>query len=136
MRTSIIIIALASFLISCGAPENPVNLRSKVDAFIANDEYDRALTLLQDQEESAEVKELLEMAHLNYGMFLEYRSEDEMRSRMNGALEQFAKVLQINPDNEKAISEIEQILAVYSTFPNRQPDEEVLKQLRELGFDV
>lgn len=133
---SLVILIFASLLISCSSSDTPVNLQSKVDAFISNDEYDRAISLLESQETSEEVQQLREIAHLNYGMFLEYRSEDEMRSRMNGALEQFAKVLQINPDNEKAISEIEQILAVYSTFPDRQPDEEVLDQLRELGFKI
>jgi tetratricopeptide (TPR) repeat protein len=133
---SFFLIAFTFLFLACSSSDSPESVRSKVDAFIANDEYERALNLLESQESSQEVRDLMEMAHLNYGMFLEYRSEDEMRSRMNGALEQFTKVLRINPNNEKAISEIEQILGVYSTIPNRQPDEKVLAELRELGFKI
>jgi Flp pilus assembly protein TadD len=129
---SMLILGLAA----CSSTEQPENLSSKVDALIANDQYETALELLDGQEETAEVLQLKEMTHLNYGMHLEYYSEQEMRVRMNSALMQFAEVLKINPDNEKAYSEVEQILGVYSTFPNRSPDEEVLEELRALGFEV
>lgn len=121
---------------ACSNSEEPVNLSSQVDALIANDEYVAAIELLEEQEETEEVLMLKETTYLNYGLYLEYRSEDAMRDRMNGALQQFAEVLKINPDNEKAYTEIEQILGVYSTFPNRQPDEAVLDELRALGFEI
>lgn len=121
---------------ACSSAEKTEDLSSKVDTLISNDEYVAALELLEDQEETEEVLTLKETAHLNYGLYLEYRSEDAMRDRMNGALQQFAEVLKINPDNEKAYTEVQQILGVYSTFPNRQPDEAVLDELRALGFEI
>jgi len=110
----------------------------KVEFFLENDQYSDALTLLETQEETEEVMTLREKTHLNYGLFLEYRDSNvtNMRDKMNGALAQYVKVLKINPDNEKAISEIEQILGIYATFDNRSPDEEVAEDLRELGFEV
>lgn len=113
-------------------------LAEKVDFFLENDQYSDALTLLETQEETEEVMTLREKTHLNYGLFLEYRDSNvtNMRDKMNGALEQYVKVLRINPDNEKAISEIEQILGIYATFDNRKPDEKVAEDLRELGFEV
>ena len=110
----------------------------KVEFFLENDQYSDALTLLETQEETEEVMTLREKTHLNYGLFLEYRDSNvtNMRDKMNGALAQYVEVLKINPDNEKAISEIEQILGIYATFDNRSPDEEVAEDLRELGFEV
>ena len=81
---------------------------------------------------------LKEMTHLNYGLFLEYRDSNvtNMRDKMNNALREYVKVLRINPNNEKAITEIEQILGIYATFGNRTPDEDVTSDLKELGFSL
>lgn len=117
---------------------NTKSLAEKVDFFLENDQYADALTLLENQDDSEEVATLTEKTHLNYGLFLEYRDSNvsNMRDKMNGALEQYIKVLKINPDNEKAVSEIEQILGIYSTFEDRSPDEKVMEELRNLGFEV
>ena len=117
---------------------NTKSLAEKVDFFLENDQYADALTLLNSQEKSEEVMTLKEKTHLNYGLFLEYRDSNvtNMRDKMNGALAQYVEVLKINPDNEKAVSEIEQILGIYSTFENRKPDEDVAEELRKLGFEV
>jgi hypothetical protein len=114
------------------------SLAEKVDLFLENDQYSDALTLLEAQDSSEEVMTLREKTHLNYGLYLEYRDSNvtNMRDKMNGALAQYVEVLKINPDNEKAVSEIEQILGIYSTFENRKPDEKVAEELRELGFEV
>lgn len=114
------------------------SLAEKVDFFLENDQYTDALTLLEAQDKTEEVTTLKEKTYLNYGLFLEYRDSNvtNMRDKMNGALKQYIEVLKINPDNEKAVSEIDQILEIYSTFENRNPDEEVAKDLRELGFEI
>ena len=117
---------------------NTKSLGEKVEFFLENDQYTDALTLLENQDASEEVATLTEKAYLNYGLFLEYRDSNvsNMRDKMNGALVQYIEVLKINPDNEKAVSEIEQILGIYSTFENRTPDEKVMEDLRNLGFEV
>jgi len=117
---------------------NTKSLAEKVDFFLESDQYADALTLLEGQEESEEVMTLKEKTHLNYGLFLEYRDSNvtNMRDKMNGALAQYVEVLKINPDNEKAVSEIEQILGIYSTFENRKPDEKITEELKKLGFEV
>lgn len=114
------------------------SLAEKVEFFLDNDQYTDALTLLEAQQETEEVATLKEKTYLNYGLFLEYRDSNvtNMRDKMNGALVQYVEVLKINPDNEKAVSEIEQILGIYSTFENRSPDEKVTEELRKLGFEI
>lgn len=114
------------------------SLAEKVDVFLENDQYSDALTLLESEEETEEVMTLREKTHLNYGLFLEYRDSNvtNMRDKMNGALGQYIEVLKINPDNEKAVSEIEQILGIYATFENRKPEEAIAEELRKLGFEV
>ncbi len=138
----ILILLLAVGIAACGEtkkePNTAQSLSEKVDYFLENDQYTDALTLLEGQDETEEVLTLREKTHLNYGLFLEYRDSDvtNMRDKMNGALGQYIKVLKINPDNEKAISEIEQILGIYSSFPDRSPEPEIVEELRELGFEV
>lgn len=116
----------------------PQSLSEKVEFFLENDQYNDALTVLEGEENTDEVMKLREKTHLNYGLFLEYRDSNvtNMRDKMNGALGQYIEVLKINPDNEKAVSEIEQILGIYATFPNRSPDEKIVEELKALGFEV
>lgn len=138
MKQSFFLILLAGFL-ACGQQQStpePKSLEEQVTAFIQADQYEDALALLEQQEETEEVLKLLEKTHLNYGQFLVYRSEQEMRVRMNEGMRQYIAVLKLNPENEKAVSEIQQILGVYSTFPDREPEPDVIEDLRELGFEI
>lgn len=130
--------SLLLLFVACSS-DTPENVPQRVDQLIAEDNYEEALDLLEGVEPGevdADLSTLQEKVHLNYGIFLEYRGGDDtsMRDRMTGALEQYIKVLKINPDNQKAISEIEQIMGIYSTMP-QSPGEDILAQLRELGFD-
>lgn len=127
-------------LITACTGDTPQNLPERVDQLIAEDNYEEALDLLEDAEPSeteADLPTLREKVHLNYGIFLEYRGEEgaDMRERMTGALQQYIEVLKINPDNQKAISEIEQIMGIYGTMPDKGPGEDIMKELQELGFD-
>lgn len=138
MKYAISIIALL-FVISCSS-QTPENLSKKVDQFIAEDNYEQALTLISQadpQSTEADIETLKEKTHLNYGIYLEYRGPEgtSMRDRMTSALEQYIAVLNINPENEKARSEIEQIMSIYNTMPDKSPGEEIVSQLNELGFN-
>ena len=115
-----------------------VDIALQIDKLVAEDKYTEALELLEGQPDSPEILALKEMTHLNYGLFLEYRDANvtNMKDKMNNALREYVKVLRINPDNEKAISEIEQILGIYATFGNRAPAEDVLADLEEFGFTL
>ncbi len=115
-----------------------VEIAFQIDKLVAEDKYTEALELLAGQPNGPEILTLKEMTHLNYGLFLEYRDSNvtNMRDKMNNALREYVKVLRINPDNEKAISEIEQILGIYATFRNRAPAEDVVADLEEFGFTL
>jgi len=115
-----------------------VDIALQIDKLVAEDKYTEALELLEGQPDSPEILALKEMTHLNYGLFLEYRDANvtNMRDKMNNALREYVKVLRINQDNEKAISEIEQILGIYATFGNRAPAEDVVADLEEFGFTL
>lgn len=112
-------------------------LDAQVDLLIEQNEYETALDVLaQEDSENEEVALLLEKAHLNYGLYsMNTFDETEMRTRMNNALLQFTEVLKINPNNSVARENIEQIMGIYATIPDRNPEEEVLEGLREVGFD-
>lgn len=112
------------------------SLSERIDVLLDNDQYIEAVEILKNEEDSEEVLLLREKTYLNFGLYLEYRDSNvtNMRDKMNGALRQYIQVLRINPDNEKAITEIEQILGIYSTFPDRSPDPDIMAELEELGF--
>lgn len=115
------------------------SIADQVETMLDNRAYEDALELLAGEEESPEILKLKEKTHLNYGLYLEYdnsNTEMTMRDKMTGAMYQYIEVLKLNRDNEKAITEVEQILGIYSTFPNRQPDPKVMEELRNLGFNV
>lgn len=138
MKYTLPIIALL-FVISCST-QTPEDLSKRVDQLIAEDNYEQALTLISQADPEttdADLETLKEKTHLNYGIYLEYRGPEgtSMRDRMTSALEQYIAVLNINPENEKARSEIEQIMSIYNTMPDKSPGEEIISQLNELGFN-
>ncbi len=130
---------IALLFISC-TDETPENVAERVDQLIAEDNYTQALDILNDtdaEETDANLNELKEKTYLNYGLYLEYRGPEgsTMRDRMTSALEQYIEVLKINPENQKARTEIDQIMSIYSTMPDKSPGDEIINELNELGFD-
>jgi hypothetical protein len=129
-------------LMSCGEQDNELidenlPLSDQIDLLIENDRYQTALDLLEGKDrEDPDVRLQLEKTHLNYAFHsMNTFDETEMRTRMNNALVQFTEVLKLNPQNGVAVEQIEQIMAIYETIPDRQPDPEVLEGLREVGFN-
>lgn len=135
----ILSLSLMLFFISCSSG-TPENLSERIDQLIAEDNYEQALNLLDDanpSETEADIDRLKEKTYLNYGIYLEYRGPEgsTMRNRMTSALEQYIAVLKINPENQKARSEIDQIMNIYSTMPDKSPGQDIVSQLNELGFN-
>jgi len=127
------------FFVSCSS-DTPQNLSEEVNQLIAEDKYEKALTILDEADEEKtqdDIPLLKEKTHLNYGIYLEYRGPEgsSMRDRMTSALEQYIAVLKINDQNQKAVSEIEQIMNIYSTMPDKSPGDEIISELNKLGFD-
>jgi hypothetical protein len=137
MRYLSLIITIFLF-ISC-SNSTPENLPKKVDQLISEDNYTQALTLLNDanpDETEADLAKLKEKTYLNYGLYLELRGPEgsSMRDRMTSALEQFIEVLKLNPNNQKARTEINRIMGIYSTMPDKSPGQDIMDDLRKLGF--
>lgn len=133
------ILLLSVLFISCSS-QTPENLTERVNDHIENDEYAQAIELLDNadpEETDADLATLKEKTYLNYGLYLEYRGPDDssMRDRMTSALEQYIEVLNVNPQNQKARTEINQIMGIYETMPDRTPGEDILAGLRDHGFD-
>lgn len=137
------LVLLAIFLQSCGSDgskpsiDESLPISEQIDLLIENNDYETALNILEEMDQNnPEIQTLREKTHLNYGLHsMSTFDQTEMRTRMNNALTQFTEVLRINPQNTVAREQIEQIMAIYATIPNRQPEPEVLEGLREIGFD-
>lgn len=126
-------------LAGCGNSEQQFgSIDEEIDFLIEENRYETALERLEGEDRSdPEILQLFEKVHLNYGLHsMNTFDEEEMRTRMNRALRQFTEVLRINDANVVARNQIEQILGVYETIPNRQPDEDVIEGLREVGFSI
>jgi len=136
------ILVLTLICTACGSNDTPyvdsdMPLEQQINLLIEQDEYEAALDLLEDEEpDDPQIAELREKTHLNYGLnSMNTFDAEEMRTRMNNALVQFTEVLKINPRNAVAREQIEQIMGVYATMPDRGPDPEVVEGLREVGYD-
>lgn len=137
------IVLLAIFIQSCSSDESQpsinedLTISEQIDLLIDNNDYETALDILEEMDQTdPEIQTLQEKTHLNYGLHsMSTFDEAEMRTRMNNALIQFTEVIRINPQNSVAREQIEQIMAIYATIPNRQPEPEVLEGLRDVGFD-
>lgn len=132
------LLLLIPLFVSCSS--TPDDLPKRVDQLIADDNYTKAISMLDNanaEESKADLNKLKEKTYLNYGLYLEYRGpkEQSMRDRMTTALEQFIEVLNLNEKNQKARQEVQQIMKIYSTMPNKSPGDDIIADLNELGFD-
>lgn len=137
----ILLFTVSLLAISCSSPESEyvdmnLPLPERIDLLIEQNRYETALEILNSEDkDDPEIRKLLEKTHLNYGLHsMNTFDQTEMRTRMNNALTQFTEVLRLNPINAVAREQIEQILYIYETIPDREPEPEVLEGLRELGF--
>lgn len=143
MRLLTITTLLTLFLIiSCGESQPDVvdenaPLPEQIDQLIQADEYQTALSMLEEEDQNDPIiQQLFEKTHLNYGLYsMNTFDQTEMRTRMNRALTQFTEVLRINPENQVARTNINQILSIYKTIPERDPEPEVLNGLEEVGIE-
>jgi hypothetical protein len=139
----ILFLSALVFLISaCGGSDTEyldesLPLSEQIDRLIENNRYETALSRLDEEDRNdPEILSLYERTHLNYALHsMNTFDETEMRTRMNRALVQFTEVLRINPQNAVAREQIEQIMMIYATIPDRDPEPEVLEGLREVGFN-
>lgn len=119
------------------AMSQDMTLDQQITQMITDAKFDEAMTILDGKPLSPEVTDLKEKVHLQHGIYLIYNSDpSQMKENANRALREFIAVMKINPENEKARAETDQILGIYRTFPDRQPAEDVLEQLKELGFQI
>jgi len=139
IKYKLILILLVTMVAGCGNGNElpPGTLDEKVDRYIEQDRYEEALRLLDGEDrEDPEVRLLLEKTHLNYALnSMSTFDAGEMRTRMNTALIQFVEVLKINPENSVARNQIQQILGVYDTMPDRGPEPEAVNALQEVGIN-
>lgn len=142
MRIFLISLLTIGLTVACSQSETQnqeaeeLTLEQQVEQHISEADFDAAMNAVEEASpENAD--ELKEQIHLRHGIHLIYNSQPaQMRESANNALREFIKVLEINPENEKARAEIDQILAIYRSFPDRQPEQEVLDKLEEMGFQV
>lgn len=133
------LIPLLLLFIACGSKTSK-NIEENIDQLITENKYEEAVSILENADSTqttADLKLLREKVHLNYAMHLEYRGDEGMgmRDRMTSALRQFIETLKINPNNQKARAEINQIMSIYATMPQKTPGEEIVNELKKLGFD-
>lgn len=139
MRILLFSILAFGLITACSNSEGKkeMTLDQQVNSLVSETKFDEAMTILDGKPVSPEISELKEQVHLKHGIHLVYNSKPtDMRENANNALREFIAVLEINPMNEKAKAEIQQILGIYRTFPDRQPAEDVVEKLQELGFDI
>lgn len=141
MRTLLFGILAIGLLTACNQPEKKADqeqtLNQQINSLVEEAKFEDAMAILDGRPTSPEVVALKEEVHLQHGIHLIYSADPaQMRENANNALREFIAVLEVNPENEKAIAETEQILGIYRTFPNRSPEPEIMEKLKELGFEI
>lgn len=135
LRPLLLCLILLPLTVSCGEKGDDQPLNVQIDQLIDENRYEEALERV-DHGESENPDLLREKIHLNYGLHLMTTfDESEMRTRMNEAMRQFINVIRINPENQMAREQINQILMVYDTMPDREPEPDVTESLNELGWN-
>lgn len=101
--------------------------------------YQDVVSQLQSKNDDGS-KQLLAQLYLKHGVWVIYSGPSSATGDMHAAITQslkdFINVLDIDPQNAQARAEINQILQIYKTMPDKSPDPSLVPKLRQLGFDV
>lgn len=92
------------------------------------------------QKNDEQSKQLLAKVYLKHGIWSIYSGPSSGTGNMHQAVTQslkdFINVLDIDPQNKEARDQINQILQIYRTMPDKSPDPSLIPKLRKLGFNV
>ncbi len=128
-----------TFAACTGATDAPsMTLEDHVGALVAELKFEEAIKMIKSADTNEpSVKALLAKTHLDYGIHIEYNDNTipSMRDKMVGALYQYIEVLKLQPENEKAMAEIDQIIGIYQTMPGRTLPADIVEELRARGMD-
>lgn len=105
--------------------ETPEDLVSAIQKYNQDDDYERAFEMLDTEEarEHENFHQLKLATHMNYALHLTYEAEQvAMTTRMPNALRHFRKVLEMDPDNERAKAEIALIEGIYNQLGRDIPE--------------
>lgn len=103
-------------------PDGPPEVQ--VQYLVDNNRYDEALDKLGNLNQSDTTTIImLRDTHLHYGNWLMYHADTiHMSDRMPKALRHFRRVLEIDPDNRQARSNIDQIESIYRQMGRDIPE--------------
>ncbi|HKJ31527.1 MAG TPA: hypothetical protein VKA34_06845 [Balneolales bacterium] len=99
--------------------------------------YKQVVSQLKTKDDSAS-QHLLAQVYLRHGMYKLYNGpvKGNMHEAVTESLQDFINVLNMEPHNKKARAEINQILKIYKTMPNKSVAKELVPKLQKLGFQV
>jgi len=99
--------------------------------------FDEVVPALEKQNDPKSKQELVQL-YLKHGIwnmyYGPYTATAKMRLAVTVALKDFIRVLELDPHNQEATRQINQIIDVYKTMPNKSVPEEVVPDLKKLGF--
>ena len=103
-------------------PEGPV--LEQVQFLVDNNRFDQALERLKAEDTSEpEIRTALRDTHFLYGEWLMYHADSvAMNVRMPKALRHFRRVVEMEPQNEAAQANIQQIESVYRSMDRPIPE--------------
>lgn len=103
-------------------PEGPV--LEQVQFLVDNNRFEEALEKLKAEDTSdTQIRTALRDTHFLYGEWLMYHADSvQMNVRMPTALRHFRRVVQMQPDNEAAQANIQQIESVYRSMDRPIPE--------------
>lgn len=99
--------------------------------------YSEVVRQLKAKHDTAS-QHLLAQVYLRHGVYKIYHGpvHGSMRKAVTESLQDFIRVLKIEPQNKKARAQIEQILNIYKTMPNKSVAKSLVPELKKLGFKV
>ena len=106
------------------SPYSSASLADQVEHYNQNEEYEEALQLLRQSDgDPEEITQMQETVHLNYALYLTHeRAMEDMTHYIPKALRHFRRVLEINPDNQQAQEQRDQIEQIYRQLGRDIPE--------------
>ena len=126
MKFSMIVLTAAALLIGCSEPKADAEKLNHANALVNTGNYEEGVKALDDMAKTSPndpaLKQSLISAHLKYGHFFLMNDTLAPKVKYPNALKHYREVLKLDPNNQDAKDNAQQIVDIYKMMGREVPN--------------
>ena len=125
MKVTLIIVAIVALLIGCSEQKADADKLNRANALVNTGNYEDGIKALDDMAKSSPndpaLKQSLISAHMKFGHYFMFNDTLAPKVKYPNALKHYREVLKLDPNNQDAKDNAQQIIDIYKMMGREVP---------------